>query len=369
MKKRSDGRYQKSFRVNGRLYVVYGHNMTELAEKEREKRQEIAAGLEKRKEPTLQQFYYNWMDARHGHIKESTLHTQACQYNQMANVIISTTGQRLADMKMIDIQTDDIREVQQTLLKTRKTQTVNDAIAVLSHIFHDAILERKCSYNPCKAVKPLKRTEEKARDTHHRALTKDETRAFLAAAKGSHYYNVYRFALATGMRAGEIAALLPADIDKDFIHIRRTLTRCENGGYKIGEDAKTKAGCRDIPLNERIREILKNQRAYNAMLYGNKVISLENAKQTPIFRATEGGLLMSTPIDREIKRICKAAGNIEYFTLHSLRATFATRAIESGINPRTLQELLGHKDFKITMNLYGHVCNDTLTDAMQAINY
>lgn len=369
MKKRKDGRYQKSFRINGRSYCVYGHSQTELAENERKKRAEIAAGLEKRNEPTLQQFFDSWMDARRGHIKEHTIHTQTCQYNQMANIIISVTGKRLADMKLKDIQTDDIREVQQALLKNRKTQTVNDAIAVMSHLYNDAILERKCNYNPCKAVKPLKRTEEKARDTHHRALTKDETKAFMDASKGSHYYNVYRFALATGMRAGEIAALLPSDIDRKAIHIKRTLTRCEDGSYKIGDDCKTKSGCRDIPLNDRIRDILRSQRAYNSMIYDDsKVVSFEDAMKTPIFRAPEGGFLMSTPIDREIKRICKQVG-IEYFTLHCLRATFATRAIESGINPRTLQELLGHADYKLTMNLYGHCTNDTLTDAMQAINY
>ena len=75
---------------------------------------------------------------------------------------------------------------------------------------------------------------------------------------------------------------------------------------------------------------------------------------------------MSTPVNREIKRICKTAG-IQYFTMHALRATFATRAIEQGINPRTIQELLGHADYAITMNLYGHVLDETKAEAMQII--
>ena len=76
---------------------------------------------------------------------------------------------------------------------------------------------------------------------------------------------------------------------------------------------------------------------------------------------------MSTPINREIGRICKRTG-IEKFQLHALRATFATRCIESGMNPRTLQEILGHADFGLTMNLYGHVVDDTKRKAMQELS-
>ena len=70
---------------------------------------------------------------------------------------------------------------------------------------------------------------------------------------------------------------------------------------------------------------------------------------------------------REIKKICKAAG-IAPFTAHAFRDTFATRAIESGMNPKTLQEILGHADISITMNLYCHVMEDTKVRQMNNIN-
>ncbi len=99
------------------------------------------------------------------------------------------------------------------------------------------------------------------------------------------------------------------------------------------------------------------------MLDGDKIVSMNST----IFKAPERGLLMATPADREISRICKRTG-IEKFTAHAFRATFATRCIEQGIDPRTLQELLGHADYKITMNLYGHVTDNTLETAMNAVN-
>ena len=84
---------------------------------------------------------------------------------------------------------------------------------------------------------------------------------------------------------------------------------------------------------------------------------------TPIFRAPRGGLMMPTQADRAILRICNEIG-IQPFTTHAFRDTFASRAIERGVNPKVLQELLGHADFGMTMNLYAHVADSSLVSAM-----
>ena len=89
--------------------------------------------------------------------------------------------------------------------------------------------------------------------------------------------------------------------------------------------------------------------------------------KTPLFKAPQGGLLRDTSVNRVIRDACRETG-IEHFTCHAFRATFATRCIEQGINPRTVQELLGHSDYGITMNLYGHVLKNTLTEAMKQIS-
>ena len=267
-------------------------------------------------------------------------------------------------MKIRDVKTDDIRAVQEGLKEGRKTQTVNNIISHLSHVFGTAVKERILDYNPCTLVTPLKRTEEAARDTHHRALTHAETEAFFEAAAGSYYYNVYRMALFTGLRCGEIGALYNTDIRNGEIIIERTITRKEGGNYVVGDSAKTEAGRRIIPINDTIAGIIEDQKELNNMLfYGSgKIKPLKDL----LFKAPEGGLLMSTPINREIDRICRKAG-IEKFTLHAFRDTYATRAIESGIPATTLKELLGHKNIAITLNLYTHVLSDTKREAMRII--
>lgn len=367
-KKRDDGLMQKNFRIKVRgvwkQFVVYGHTEAELSEKEREKREQVLKGVEKVENPTVSEYYDKWMQSRRETVSEATLRIQDKFFSVMSKVQMKDlSGVRFGDLKIKDVTIDNLRELQSTLKETRKTQTVNDYMAFIKHVFSDAFNERVIEYNPCGLLKNLKRTEEKARDTHHRALTIEETKAFFECdrCRTSFYYNVFRFALCTGMRAGEIGALKYSDIRKDLIHIERTITRTESGAYIIGDDAKTAAGRRTIPVNDNIRTIINEQKELNRML-DNGTVSVDSL----LFRAVERGLLMATPIDRELKRICTAAG-IEPFTMHAFRDTFATRAIESGMNPKTLQEILGHSNFNITMSLYGHALTDTKKQEMNKI--
>lgn len=359
-KKRADGYLCKTFSFNGKRYSVYAKDRKELERKAYEKLQELEKGKADHDNPTLDVFYERWTDNRRDSIKEATLRCQSFQYKSCANVKIG--DKRLGDLRMADIKPDDIRVVQKTLLGKNTAQTVNDKIAVLSHIFHDGIRERYIDYNPVSVVKPLKRTEKRARDTIHRALSIEEQQEFFKAAERSFYFDVFRICVLTGMRIGEVGALYTSDIYDNAIHIQRTITKTESGSYVIGTDTKTWHGQRTIPLNDDIIAVIEHQKSINRILDSGKVVGLHET----IFKAPERGLLMATPADREIGRICKRTG-IEKFTAHALRATFATRAIEQGIAPRTIQELLGHADFGLTMNLYGHVTDNTLENAMSRI--
>lgn len=365
-KKRANGLLQKSFRVKikgvSKQFVVYGRTEAELSEKEAAKRAEIERGTDRCENPSLNQFFERWSESRNGTVKESTARTQQKYFGIMARITLSY-GVAFGDIKLKEIDTEAIREVQKELRKNHTTQTTNDYIALLKHIFSDAMKERIIDFNPCCPLNNLKRTEEAARDTKHRALSIEETKAFFDCerCKKSYYYNVFRFAINTGLRSGEIGALKYSDITKDGIKIERTITRTETGGYTVGESAKTKAGRRTIPFNDQIRSIIQEQKEINNMLDGN-VLSLDSL----LFKAPERDLLMATPIDREIKTICKAAG-LEPFTMHAFRATFATRCIESGMKPRTLQELLGHTNYNLTMSLYGHCLEDTKKSELERV--
>lgn len=357
---RADGRLQKCISFKGRKYYVYAYNREDLERKAYEKKQELERGVVEHDSPTFAGYYAMWVKAREGVVKEATLRIQQCHFNAVSKVDIG--GVRFADYRLKDIKADDIRTVQKVLLANgNRTQTVNDKIAFISHIFNDAIKEQYISYNPCVVVKPLKRTEKPARETIHRALTVEETAIFFEAAKNSYYYDVYRMLILTGMRIGELGALYTSDIYDNAIHIERTVTRQQDGSNKIGDNPKTWSGKRIIPMNDAIVAVIEHQKEINRMFDGNV-----RAIHDTIFKARERGILLATPVDRDIKRICRRCG-IDIFTAHAFRDTFATRAIEQGIDPRTIQELLGHSDYGLTMNLYGHVVDTTLENAMNKI--
>ncbi|SEL89293.1 Site-specific recombinase XerD [Butyrivibrio sp. ob235] len=362
-KKRNDGRLRKSFTFNSKRYYVYGRDSQELDDNYIAKKNELKAGKDFHDRPTLNQYYEMWTEARRNSVKEATLRCQYFQYKSCAEIVIKSLNKPFGDIRLVDVTVDDIRAVQRALKDGGNSdQTVNDKIAVINHILNDAIKERRVEYNPCVAVKNLKRTEPPARDTFHRALSREETERFFSEAVDSAYYDVFRIAVHTGARIGEIGALFESDIYDNKIHIRRTLTKAEIGNMIIGDTAKTVKGQRDIPINDAISEIIDHQKQINRILYGDKVVNIHET----IFKAPEGGLLVASPTNREIKRICKRAG-VEVFTMHAFRATFATRAIESGMDPKTLQELLGHASIKMSLDLYGHVMDSTKKEAMKSL--
>ena len=357
--------YRLRFSLNGRQYAVYGASVKEVKEKEIKKRQEIEEGSYKAGENiNLDDYFERWIEAKEGTAKETTLRANRMMYHAISKAEIDKTGARFGELKIKAIEVQNVRDLQKTIAETHSTRTTNDTISLLKSILQSAVtIDRIIEYNPAAPVKALRRTEPQARDNIHRALTKEETRAFLSYAEDSWYYNLYVFLLATGCRIGEAGALEICDIRKRSITISRTVTRKASGGYKIGDDTKTAAGRREIPITDEARRAIEQQRFITGQLFGK----LENLTDT-IFRSPRGNILKSSIVNDDIKRICEAAG-IEKFTVHAFRDTFATRCIESGMPPKTLQDIMGHSDIGMTMNLYAHCMPETKREQLKAVNF
>ena len=357
-------RLSASLTFNGKRYYVKAGSKKELTEKLYQKRRELEAATLDRENPTLNKYYDRFTDHRRSKVKESTIRCQVFQFRNCADIEIDKTGRTLGEMRIQDIKPYDIQTVQAALEKSdRTTETVNNCMAHLSHVFNAAVRDETIDRNPCRCIERVKRTEAPARDTIHRALTEKETKAFFEAAKGSYYENMFKIMIQTGIRVGEMAAISPFDIDSKemILHISKTVTRDEIGAYGVGSTPKTDAGNRDIPLTDQALKSIKDQQALNKIVFGNVV-------HETIFRSVEGALLREYQINREINRICKRAG-IEKFTCHAFRATFATRFIEQRPQDyKVLSEILGHSNIKITLNLYTHVMKESKVTAMQAVD-
>lgn len=350
-KKRSDGRYQSTFTYEGKRYSVYGSSQKEILEKKVKKMQELQSGELDHVNPTLNDYYDEFEHLNRQKVKPSTIRSQRTWFNACAMVPIMKNGTTLGQMRIRDIKSKDCQKVQRSLLDSGKsTRTVNNYMDHLKHVFTVAVRDETIDRNPCLCIQPIRRTEPKASATNHRALSEDEMKTFLEAAAESFYLNHFRMMLQTGIRVGELGALQDADIDKkeNCIHITKTVTRTDVGGYAIGDSAKTYAGTRDIPLTTDILETITAQQQLNHALYGLRF----NAQ---LFPSVEGTLLREYPINREIKRITKRTG-IDHFTSHAFRSTFSTRWMEQRPQDfEVLSKILGHADVKITLNLYAHV--------------
>lgn len=148
-----------------------------------------------------------------------------------------------------------------------------------------------------------------------------------------------------GLRIGEVCALKWQNIDLEnkIIHIKHTLSRIKNTN---GKEKKTKIYCGDpkssnskriIPIPDSIVPILKELTKEEA----NYLITGTTSFMEPrCFYYRYKKIIASLHIS-----------NIDY---HALRHTFATRCIELGFDPKTLSEILGHSDVKITLSLYVH---------------
>jgi integrase len=365
VKKRGDGRYRSSFMVNGKRYYVYADKQSELKAAEQAKREEIEKkAYTKGADLTIEEFFERYQSARESTVKENTMYIQGCRFKKIQNVCYAE-GQRFGALKLSEIEPEHIRVLQRELKNTMTTKSVNLYVALVGSILNVAVNERIIAWNPCTAIKDLRRTEPKAADNIHRALTREETTAFFKAAESINawYLRMYIVLLHTGLRIGEAAAITPLDIRDGVLHISKTVTNGREGVH-IGETPKTESGNREIPLDKEAQAAIKEQIDINTDIFDNGIRQLNKT----IFRTPRGSVTGTTSPRVEMTKICTAA-KVERFTPHCFRHTFATRAVESGMNYKTLQTLLGHSNINMTLGLYAHVTEETKEKELLKIKF
>lgn len=375
------GAIEHRFRAYGKQYSVTGANENECNRKKVQKLLEIERkreeaekkeALRKEREAqgliesrlsdvTMDAFYDIWESNRRDEVKATTVRKQRFEYNTMSKQPIDAEGHTFGSLLVREIVKQNVVDMRKGLLKHKTINGTNQSICLLKHVLDDAVDNEIILRNPAKRVKaiPIPTTEKEA-FTSHRALTIAETDALLddARVNDPYYYNLIVFLLFTGMRHGEACSLTFGDIHKSetgvfTVKVHKTITKTETGTYIIGETTKTKAGTRTVFLLSEAVQAVRDQREQRRLLEHREIPDDEL-----IFKAPDGGLCDVTCTTRTIKRICKRAG-IPRVSCHALRATFATRCVENGVDYKSLSEHLGHKDISVTMNTYAKALEDT----------
>jgi len=172
------------------------------------------------------------------------------------------------------------------------------------------------------------------------------------------YKTAFLIELYMGLRIGEVLALKKENVDlkHNLIYVNNTMTRDGDGKRIIGDNPKTKAGIREVPIPKNIRnEIIQQMKL--ADCHKDQLLFVSNA----------GTYADPVNANHVLKRICKNL-DINDVTSHSLRHTFATRCIEAGMRSVALQRLLGHSNISITLNTYTSVFNKYKNSELEKVN-
>lgn len=336
-----------------RFVDKFGKRRTKRSKKLQEVKQWLAdatyidqhSDLDQATDMLVDAWFDYWIGIKKQTVRPNTVRNYSERYERNIKGVIG--NKFLTDVKPIHCQKifSDMAD------EGYKTTTIYQTRIALYNMFEFARENDVLIANPCK--KSLKSDMGKPSDKKE-ALTIDAQKKFLEAVVGYSYENQYRFVLQTGLRTGELIGLKWSDID--FENRTMKIERTMEYRYKVGEwrvgPPKSKSGYRTIPLTDEAICILENQRSKNKSL---KLVPME--WKDIVFLCRKGTPVKNSTYDTGLFKYCDRVG-IPRFSMHVLRHTFATRCIEGGMKPKTLQKILGHSNIGITMNLYVHITED-----------
>lgn len=248
------------------------------------------------------------------------------------------------------VTAEDIKRYLKGIVSYSDSVIVKD-YAMLNRCFRTAIQRDIIIKNPMDGIRKP-RSEKPTKKV--RALTIEEEKELIRILNNEEKKHKYRcqllLMLYTGMRMGEINALKEKDINFDFrtINVQRTLTRGVDERPKLGETTKTYAGQRLLQMTDTVYSLLKEYYENSYIENKENLIFYDTGKQK--FITTNQCNMFFSRIKEKYKFIDETLpGAVD---LHSLRHTFATRCIESGMPVKVLQHNLGHRDIKTTLDTY-----------------
>ena len=226
-------------------------------------------------------------------------------------------------------------------------KTVRNINQVISSAMDMAVRHKLILSNPTEGCE-LPKVEHREMKT----LPAERLGAFLREAKESGVYELYYLDLATGLRRGELLGLKWEDIDlqNGIIHVRRQVARVDGEVKEL--PLKTKNSYRNISISWDAVAMLTEMEAHRSSVY--------------VFPSSTGGPISPDSVNNMLHRVLKRAG-LPSIRFHDLRHTFATLALQNGVDIKTVSGMLGHFSAGFTLDTYAHVTTSAQKEAARTM--
>lgn len=360
---------------SGKRNSVTAGTLEELREKEDEIQRDVSDGIRAdAKNVTLNTLYDLWKELK-VNLKHNTFSNYCYMYDQFV-------ADNIGMLPVTKLKRSDIKAFYNMLADTRglKIATIDNIHTVIHQILQLAVednyIRRNISDNLLKELKSSHHYE----DSHRRALTLPEQELFMEflSKENSQYYHwlpIFTVMLGTGMRVGEITGLRWNDIDlkSGIIDVNHTLVyykhRDGNGCYFDIHSPKTKAGVRQIPMTEEVKNAFLLEKRMQELAGIQSKVTIDGYHNF-IFVNHFGNVQNQGTLNRALRRIIRDCNDkqllkeknnpvlLPNFSCHSLRHTFTTRLVEAGVNIKVIQNLCGHSRSDVTLDIYTTVTKE-----------
>ncbi len=293
---------------------------------------------------TFASYLQDWL----ANAKSTVRFTTFEQYEQISRDYINPF---LGSVKVFELRPEHVQHLYATHMQNgASARTVRMVHCVVHRSLNQAVQMGLIERNPASFVKPprIKRNEMKFFD-------EGQVQSFLIVAESQHdrYLALWKVAITTGMRMGELLGLKWIDLDwaKGYLQVQRQLKVTRGGGFHFAEP-KSKAGLRSIVLGQDTLAFLKAHQEQN---HQERLQMGERWKeQDLIFPSSVGTPTRPGKILFRFKRLSKIAG-LPPMRFHDLRHTAASLMLNNGIPLIVVSRRLGHAQPSITLNVYGHM--------------
>lgn len=355
---RKDGRWVASLTLDsGKRKTYYGKTRKEVWEKLQKAINEQQQGkLITSPQQTMKQYLEHWFET----VEKPTIRVSTVvSYRSLLDKHILPA---LGHIQLQKLTPQHVQTLYATSLNEGfSPRTIKIMQAILHKALKNAVRWKLISYNVCDDVSLPRRMKHEVQP-----LSREQAQKLLEVARGHRLETLLTVALATGMRRGELLGLRWSDIDftNGSLHIRRTMNYLSGYGY-VESEPKTSTGRRKVVLPQFALEALRKHKAEQDEARRKKGTTWH--EHNLVFCNTTGGFQDTRYLGKIFHNLLKEA-ELPNIRFHDLRHSAATILLSMDVHPKVVQELLGHSNISVTLDIYSHILPSMQQEAMNRLD-